>query len=272
VETELSEFEKLKIRSEEIYRKEVSTILNAKEDSSSRKSLWLFLNSTFGIWFLSTCIIGSISFFYSQQQNKAQAKITMTADSLESARKNALSITVLLPYLASENPKQSLIAIAVTKYLKDKGELPVELEMALEGIVQSSLSLTNSAQKEVINAAAKVLDSPSDSSKTRIDYSVALPPRVYIQISREDQRALAESLQQELRNNSFLVPGIEDVNGKAFLPTQTEVRYFREDEKAQAVQIIDLMKKVISSVSAEPKMVTLKNHSRPKHFEVWFSK
>lgn len=57
----ISEEEKTIIREEEIYRQEVR-----KELSQSRSAIWVFLNSPFGIWVLSTIIVGSLSFMYTQ--------------------------------------------------------------------------------------------------------------------------------------------------------------------------------------------------------------
>lgn len=61
----LNDLEKEKIKAEEIYRLEVrSKIPNQKA------SIWKFINSPFGLWFLSTIAVGFITWGYSILQSK----------------------------------------------------------------------------------------------------------------------------------------------------------------------------------------------------------
>ena len=64
-----------KIKSEEIYRDEIRKKLSENKDSSFSKKSWRFLNSSFGIWLLSTVIVGLIVYFYNM--NKLQNEISV---------------------------------------------------------------------------------------------------------------------------------------------------------------------------------------------------
>ncbi len=66
----LSESEKEKLRSEEIFRDEVRKSLGTKPKGSS--AFWRFLNSSFGIFILSTIVVGGLSFTYKEWQNNVR--------------------------------------------------------------------------------------------------------------------------------------------------------------------------------------------------------
>jgi len=278
---ELSESEKLHIRTEELYRKQISADLNKKKEEPKNK-IWEFVNSSFGIWFFSTCIVGLITFLYSQHQERIQQaneKIEAQTrederqkeEAQENARRNASMVTLLLPYLTSEDEKEWRIAIEVTKYLKQNSQLPPELESALEGIVLTpSQSMTQTAEfNDKRKAAAIVLDATSNQQLNIPEGT--LPPRVYIQIASESQRPVARQLENHLSNNNFLAPGIENVSKKASCPDSTEVRYFQQDEKDEATRLVKLIQGV-TTVRKTPQLITPHGNSRPRHYEIWFSR
>lgn len=280
---DIPESEKLRIRAEELYRQQISADLNAKKEQPKNK-VWEFINSSFGIWFFSTCIVGLITFLYSQHQERIQQaneKIEAQArkeerqkeEAQENAHRNASMVTLLLPYLTSEDEKEWRIAIEVTRYLKQNSQLPPELESALEGIVLTpSQSVTQAAEfNEKRKAAATVLDAVTTSSQQLSVPEGTLPPRVYIQIASESQRAVAERLESHLNKNNFLAPGIENVSKKANCPDSTEVRYFQQDEKDEATRLVRLIQS-ITTCKKTPQLITPRGNSRPRHYEVWFSR
>lgn len=192
----------------------------------------------------------------------------------EKARRNASLVTVLLPHLASQDDKQSRLAIAVTRFLREKGELPGELDSALVEIVQGG-NLQNAAPGEQakVNAAAAVIDIPPSSGQENRADVASLPPRVYIQVPGETQRPLAQSLQSKLRASGFIVPGIENIGGKAIVPEQTEIRYYRDEEKGEASRVITILKDAGVQVKDEPQKIPGKGGgTRPRHYELWISR
>lgn len=279
----LNESEKLRILAEEHYRHEVSNRLKLNNATPLKTKVWFFFNSTLGIWFLSTVVVGLISFLYSTHQETVKKEIETnqnieikknkdTENKLEKTRRNASLVTVLLPYLASNDEKQWRLAMAVTTYLKTKGDLPLELESALVGIVQvSNHSNTSANVNEKVIAAATVIDAKPVAANVNGTSMSNLPPRVYIQIANESQRRIAKSLQTALIKDNFIVPGIEKVEGKAFKLDSSEVRYFRNNDKAEALIIHNSLKSQNLLVRREPKKVTMKNQNRPRHYEIWFS-
>ena len=243
---------------------------------------WDFLNSSFGLWFLSTCVVGLITFFYTKRQETQRAENEKKQIGVEQARQNASLVVVLLPYLASDDEKQWRPTIEVIKYLKLNGELPGELESALMGIIQTPDSANASPGEQAkVNAAAAVIDIPTDTvqnnNNNKIKLISSLPARVYIQISAEHQNHLAKSLQTELRKQNFLAPGIENIGKKPniHIPNKTEVRYYRDEEKDEAMKIISILKGLNLGlhINEDPQRIPGTGRgTRPRHYEIWFSK
>ncbi|MEX6687981.1 hypothetical protein QTN47_10775 [Danxiaibacter flavus] len=267
--------EKRHIEMEEQFRHEIRKSLETGENkppSSSR--IWNFFNSSFGLWFLSTCVVGFITFLYTQNKEQQDAKAKQDLAEIETHRQNASLITLLLPYLASPDDKQWRMAIEITKYLKGNGKLPGELESALEGIVHSAADTSkNAVSQQKIDAAAAVIDIKDNSAPDKKVVASTLPPRVYIQIANDSQMDLAKVLQATLRKENFIAPGVENVGRKgADIPNAIEVRYFRAEEMAEAQRIISIIKSMNMGlrVNESPQLAT-DNDARPRHYEVWFS-
>lgn len=94
----VTEDRKALIQQEEIYREEVRKELLSQRSCTSRRSrFWKFLNSTFGIWFLSTCVIGAATFGFTEIINIQKVKrdkmaIIQKLDTEISARLRAFNL------------------------------------------------------------------------------------------------------------------------------------------------------------------------------------
>jgi hypothetical protein len=67
----LTDAEKKKITEEEIFRKEVQDSLKTEKEGT----IWKFLNSSFGIWLLSSVVLGLITFAYTTyEKNETESK------------------------------------------------------------------------------------------------------------------------------------------------------------------------------------------------------
>ena len=67
----LTEEEKARIRAEEVFRLEVRRTLDAaKPQLSPRQSLWLWLNSAFGLWLLFSVVLAGLTTTYTRYQNQ----------------------------------------------------------------------------------------------------------------------------------------------------------------------------------------------------------
>ncbi len=70
----MTDEERKEIREEEIYRDEIRKSLSNKKEQTNK--IWQFFNSSFGIWFLSTIVIGLFTFFFNNyiQNQKEKAE------------------------------------------------------------------------------------------------------------------------------------------------------------------------------------------------------
>lgn len=89
----LTEEEKRRIREEEIFRQEVRLSLEKRTKSKWAK-FWAFLNTSFGIWLLSTVAVGLITWGYTQWEENH----TKSIENRQLIRKIDLEIAARLSY------------------------------------------------------------------------------------------------------------------------------------------------------------------------------
>jgi len=245
-----------------------------------KNPLWEFVNSQFGLWLLGSVVLGGITWYWnhrnderSKQEKTAQEQL---ADSQKAAqkesddrRKDSEFLVSMLPYLTSQNGDVRLRAASVVSARYAENQVPQEIQrivaQALGGVK------ANEQNQETYNKVVTRLDNPS-ANTTQLDAAVAsnaqdLPERVYIQIYKEDQRGPARQMQKLLREQNFVVPGIENVSGKADVVSSTEVRYFNNRDQDAADQVIKAVKQNgFPDAKLQPITKVQKN---PGVLEVW---
>lgn len=95
-----------------------------------------------------------------------------------------------------------------------------------------------------------------------------LPPRVYFQIAREDQRRRAAQVARQLQANGYIVPGIENVGRRASGPTELRYCSWEETVKQDIESITSLLVKL--SIRIKPQLIRNCTNVRPRHYEIWF--
>jgi hypothetical protein len=89
-----------------------------------------------------------------------------------------------------------------------------------------------------------------------------------VQIAREDQRKRAAQVARQLQASGYIVPGIENVRGKA--PISSQLRYcvednLVEDDLAGITKVLESIK-----ISATKYRVPNCGNVRARHYEIWF--
>lgn len=209
--------------------------------------------------FLPIVLLWLGTWFNDQQKKSEEIK--------NSAESSANRLTTMLKSLASDNPRERLLATKVMMYFGTHDQLPSELVPALVEIAAGD------PNKEVSDSAFQSLTTAAQTDRKlapTIEKALgALPARVYIQIAGPTQRAKAKQIQQELIDHGLLVPGIEDVSGKADIPKNTNVRYFNDQDKATAETVVGILHSN-GIASAYPYRVSGRS-ARPGTLEIWFS-
>jgi hypothetical protein len=93
--------------------------------------------------------------------------------------------------------------------------------------------------------------------------------RVYVQTPPgEEAMKRAKEVQRKLRQDGFVVPGIE-VRPES--PTQTQVRYYKSAEAPQAWKIVESLHAVGEKAGPPQHLKQFENSTavRPNHYEVW---
>ena len=96
-----------------------------------------------------------------------------------------------------------------------------------------------------------------------------IPAQVFVQIASEAQRAKAQDIQAILKEDGFVVPGVENIAGKAESPKTTEVRYFNPED-SESAEIITKLLQTKGIAGAHPRNVP-RFVVKPGSLEVWFS-
>ncbi len=96
-----------------------------------------------------------------------------------------------------------------------------------------------------------------------------IPPRVYIQFARADQKRGVSVVARRLQAEGFLTPGVSQASGRAARVTQ--LRYYRDDEVTRA----DLRKllEVFRGIGVKlgnPVLVKDASGARPRHYDLAF--
>ena len=149
--------------------------------------------------------------------------------------------------------------------------------------IEKNLGIINS-QKELIGGLTESTRAISENNpaqgnliKETIENSIGqdtniaeIPPRIYIQIAREDQRKAAGEMARQLQARGFVVPGIENIQGKASVPSVTQLRYYQTGASQDDVNKISEYIRSINIKLDVPGPLR-SGKARPRHYELWFS-
>ena len=134
-------------------------------------------------------------------------------------------------------------------------------------------SLPNTQQSEetkrLVSNAVRVLDKLSQPDPAVVATIQQLPVRVYLQIFDEKQREKAQEIQTKLRQEGFLVPGIENVSEKVPKSVKrTDVRFFNDSDADVANHVKDIL---IRNGFPTVDVLHPKIKANPRTLEIWFA-
>jgi len=197
--------------------------------------------------------------------SKQQREADTTRSTAES---NANRLTTMLKSLSSDSTRERLLATKVTEYFGKNNQLPGELVPVLLEIAAKDPN--KEVSDSAFQSASAVAETNKDLAPTIVKALNAIPARIYIQIASETQREKAGQIRAKLIEKGFLVPGIENISGKAEVPKNTNVRYFNDLDKSPAETIADLLHSV--GISKAFAYAVSDQKARPGTLEIWFSR
>lgn len=151
--------------------------------------------------------------------------------------------------------------VGLNKAVADKrGEL-VQTQRELE-FVQENLKQSNGALRTIDSVSSRGVDVEPPPSE--------IPARVYIQIAHESQRDQARAVVRQLQAAGYVVPGIENVEGKARPQFISDIRYYA-GSGTNLEDLADIKRRLaVLGVNLELKPLPASSRVRPRHYEIWF--
>jgi hypothetical protein len=193
-------------------------------------------------------------------------------------RANAQAVTELATNLATRSSAANVPAAEQQTAKNQLQQLAPTLSvLAISGPDQATRSQAASALEKTSVVDSNRVEQAVATLAANLPSDATIKPRVYIHIAKEEQRSVAQSLQSVLTAAGYISPGVQNVSGKADIPSALEVRYFAESSKDKAEEILQLLKskgaKDGSTVLEKPSAGDLENSSDIKsHFEIWAGK
>jgi hypothetical protein len=190
----------------------------------------------------------------------------------------------ILSNIKSENAKFEMNAILARRdsTAKEVSRMTDSLSQARENykaLVRQEETTADSANKNLTELGSLIRQHSANNDQ-KIQSLIkqtqnVIGARVYIQIGEEAERAKAEKLKSLLAANNFIVVGIENIAGKASIPSKSDVRYYRDEEKDEANGVIRIMREANLGLAINDKPIKLSvntNNTRPRHYEIWLSR
>lgn len=187
-------------------------------------------------------------------------------------QRKADRVTSFITHLASDNDEEKELALRVMNVLIDEGQLPPELGPAL---ISSAADTNKTISQLSQGALTKLTRKDSSLEKTFVqavqqnpEWAQRVQARVIIHVSSKNQSKLVEQRRGILEKNGFSVPEIEIVEKEA-LPKRSQLRFYRDNETAQAGEIIRLLNE---AGLTEVKPILLPEYAdkvRPRTYELW---
>ena len=182
--------------------------------------------------------------------------------------------------LKQQVAQDKLNALHEMRTLMRTESFPAELVLALLGPTlvdkNSNPEIAKAAQDLLAEASASNRElEASITAAANSDPALAnrIPPRVYVQIESQQQSNQANAIKAELEKNGYIVPDYETV-GSYRAPANYELRYYKRDDEPKALELVDLLLRVLQ-LKVTPKYLEGHENStrlRPGHYELWMAR
>ena len=170
-------------------------------------------------------------------------------------------LTKILINLSGSSTIQRDSAIKDLKKMIEEGKVPKEYESSL---IQLVAKIDDQKADELRNAVINANINPPKLSEKK-------EPRIYIQITDENQRGSVQNYKKLLQSNNYKVPDIENVGNIKL--SNTQLRYFRRSDEPLAQKVAKLLMKdgikniQVQYISGYESSTAM----RPQHLELWFA-
>jgi hypothetical protein len=249
-----------------------------------------------GVLLIAAVYLTYLTYRSRQAALEAKQAAVNAREELQKERDRSKQLIDLFKGLTSDNPKERLASL---NGFKKRFEATSEEEKLPRDLIPVIVAVTtNDSDKDVSAAATYFFDALSEikqveqsksaltnsiiktaeeknATLTETQQTVSLPPRIYFQLSSENQRARADKIAAALRGLGFTVPAYQIVGDRA--PNRSEVRWYQPANEADLASVTANRDKALQKCREVDgqnwflKEVRTAPSSRPNHFEIWFA-
>jgi hypothetical protein len=199
--------------------------------------------------------IGGTYFLTTQQEKNAETSKTAQLEStreLAEADRQLKILEIFAEKVASQDQQERILALRLLD--------------ALDPALAEKLATAVLASEPEESEVRKVADEVAQEANAKARFL----PRVYIHIRSNENRERARAVGERLKELGYVVPGIERIVDTG--PRNSQLRYFRNTEKEEAVKIIDVLDQIGVRLNLEYiRGYEESDKIRPGHFEIWFA-
>ena len=195
-----------------------------------------------------------------RQQAKQEEAARLDAERRKAKQSRRITLSVT---------SAAILLTLVFYYLYQRAATAAETARAAQVRAENALAEARRAVEDLRDTNRKLDEAykANPALAKSITATEAAKPLVYLQIPRNQERATAERLQKQLKENGYDVPGIESVS---IGPKGFELRYFREAEQNDAENLAGLVRKWNFGDIQVRRIKGYETRSRLKQFEIWF--
>jgi hypothetical protein len=208
-----------------------------------------------------TILIPVVLFYFGNEFRKSQ-------DLQAKEQQNYNRITTLLKSFSSDNTLERKLAIEFSKELANTHNFPMELLSVIEEV--SSTDSTNS--KEAQSVLNILSEKAKEDKNTEVEKKVNeiienSPTKVYMQIPKGYDMKIANEILSRMKSEGYNMLGIERVDEKKS-PTSSEVRYFKEKDQANAINLSERITKMGYNIKVN-QIKGYENKVTGSQLEIW---
>jgi len=184
-----------------------------------------------------TILIPVVLFYFGNEFRKSQ-------DLQAKEQQNYNRITTLLKSLSSENVLERKLAIEFSRELAKTDNFPLELLYVYEKISSTDSNISKEAQSVLNILSEKAKEDKNTEVEQKVNEIIEnSPTKVYMQIPKGYDMKIANEILSRMKSEGYNMLGIERVDEKKS-PTSSEVRYFKEKDEANAINLSERITKM----------------------------
>jgi hypothetical protein len=178
-----------------------------------------------------------------------------------------IAVTIKLERMIGQISTNQVLIDNQTKKIDENSQRIQAQDKEIAGKTITIKALVNRDQGLNPEQAAEVRQNVENVVQSGGEKQIAA--RIYVQIGDEDQRKRASEAVNLLQKKGYIVPGIENVGGKAKTPSISQLRYYPTDSLSE--QDIKDIASALDELGIRLKPTPLsRGGGRPRHYEIWF--